>query len=180
MKICEIPTPAWSLIGVVLGFSLGEGARWVREKFRIRRLKKAIQNELSAILAQIEDKKDILRQAVQALHQNQVLPMVAVRAITLGYNSHIKDLYEYYSEIERNCLHVIYERLRVADQHMESFHDDFQKALKDQLVNEPWEAYTGYLGDIIESYDFVRNLIKSFLNRKPADVFHMSTRRKES
>lgn len=180
MKLCEIPTPAWSLLGVVLGFSLGEGARWIREKYRIRRLKRAIQNELSAILAQIEDKKDILRQAVQALHQSRVLPMVAVRAITLGYNSHIKDLYEHYSEIERNCLHVIYERLRVADQHMESFHEDFQKALKDQLVNDPWKAYAGYLGDIINSYDVVRTLIQSFLNGKPEDVFHTSIRRKDS
>jgi len=176
----EIPAPAWSLLGVVLGFSLGEGARWVRERFRIRRLKRAVQNELRAILAQIEDKEDILRQAVQALQQNQVLPMVAVRAITLGYNSHIKDLYDHYLETERNCLHVIYERLRVADQHMESFHEDFQKALKDQLVNKPWEAYVGYLGDIIESYEVVRNLIRSFLNGQPDDVFHTSIRRKDS
>lgn len=175
----EIPATAWSLLGVVLGFSLGEGARWVREKFRIRRLKRAIQNELRAILAQIEDKEDILRQAVQALQQNRVLPMVAVRAITLGYNSHIKDLYEHYSEIERNCLHVIYERLRVADQHMESFHEDFQKALKDQLVNEPWKAYVGYLGDIIKSYEVVINLVRSFLDGRPEDVFHTSIRRKD-
>jgi len=180
MKICEIPTPAWGLLGVVLGFTLGEGARWLREKFRIRRLKKVVQNELCAILAQIEDKEDILRQAVQALQQNKVLPMVAVRAITLGYNSHIKDLYEHYSEIERNCLHVIYERLRVADQHMEAFHDDFQKALKDRLVNDPWDAYIGYLGDIIKSYEVAKNLICSFLKRKPDDVFHTKIRRRDS
>lgn len=171
--MCQIPTQAWGLIGVVLGFSLGEGTRWVRQKLRIRTLKQTVRTELKAILAQIEDKEDILKQAVQALQKKRVLPMTAVRFISNGYNSNIEELYEHYSAIDRNCLHVIYERLRVADLLTESFFENFQKALKDKIVDDPWEAYIGHLGDWVESYKVVRSLIRSFLAGETEDVFHI-------
>ncbi len=173
----KIPVAAWSLIGVVLGFSLGEGARWLRNRLRLRRLKVAIRSELRAALAQIEDKEDILRKAIKALQEKRVLPMVAVRSMTHGYSSYIHDLYDYYSNIERYCLHVIYERLRVADMSMETFHEDFQQAIKDKIVNDPWEYYVGYLEDIIKSYDLLRGLIGSFLAGEPEGVFHVEIRR---
>jgi hypothetical protein len=176
--VTEIPTPVWSLLGVVLGFSLGEGSRWIREKVHIRRLKHTIRLELTAVLAQINDKKDILRQAIEALNNGRVLPMMAVRAVTMGYRSYIEELYEHFSDIERNCLHVIYERLRVADEHMESFHEDFQKAVKDGMVENPWDAFVGYLEDLVDSYEVIKKLIDSYLYANPEDVFHIKARGK--
>jgi hypothetical protein len=173
--MCEIPVQAWGLIGVALGFSLGEGSRCIRKRLRIRKLKGTVHTELKAILAQIEDKEDILRQAIKALEEKRgVLPMAAVRFITIGYGSYIEDLYEHYSDVDRNCLHVIYERLRAADSLTESFFEDFQRAIKDKIIAEPWKAYAAHLGDLDESYNVVRNLINSFLAGKAEDVFHIT------
>lgn len=178
--MCGIPNQAWGLVGVVVGFSLGEGSRWIREKLRIRRLKGAVRNELEAILAQIPDKEDILKQAIKAIENKTVLPMAAVRFVTTAYSSYIEDLYEHYSNVDRNCLHVIYERLRVSDSLTESFFEDFLKAIKDKVIADPWEAYAAHLGEVTESYKVVRSLISSFLAGKSEDVFHITEERESS
>lgn len=176
MQLSNVPPPAWSLLGVVVGYCLGEGTRWVREKLRARRLKRVVRVELTSIRAQINDKKNILLQAIQALCTEKVLPMISVHTIRTGYEAHFDDLYERYSDRERNCLHVIYERLRVGDQIMDSFHQAFQTSLKDGVVKQPWDLAVGQLKDLLESYVVVEELIESFLNGKPTDVFHIEVR----
>ena len=175
--MCEIPVQVWGLIGVVLGFALGEGSRLIRERLRIRRLKGAIRSELQAILAQIPDKEDMLRQAINALENRTVLPMAAVRFATTAYGSSIGDLYEHYSDLDRNCLHVIYERLRVSDSRTESFFEDFLKSIKDKVIDDPWKAYVTHLVEIDESFKVVKRLIDSFLTGKADDVFHIIEKR---
>ena len=178
--MCGLPVQAWSLIGVALGFSLGEGSRCVRKRLHIRKLKGAVRTELKAILAQIDDKEDILGQAIKALEKMGILPMAAVRFITTGYGSYIEDLYEHYSDIDRNCLHVIYERLRLADSLTESFFEDFQRAIKDKVLDDPWKAYIAHLGELAESYKVVRNLISSFLAGNAEDVFHITEKKNDN
>ena len=178
--MCKIPVQAWSLIGVALGFVLGEGSRWLRERLRIRRLKMSIRLELQTIIAQIPDKEDILRQAINALERKNVLPMVAVRFTTTAYASSIDDLYEHYSHLDRNALHVIYERLRVADSLTESFFENFLRAIKDKVIEDPWKAYAAHLAEVVESHKVVRKLIDSFLDGKAEDVFHIAQKKQGS
>lgn len=172
----QIPVQAWGLIGVALGFFLGEGTRWIRQKFHIKKLKRTVRKELNAILAQIEDKENILEQAKKALQQKRVLPLTVVRFITTGYRSYIEELYEHYSDLERNCLHVIYERLSIADSFTGTFVEDLINALKDKMVEKPWEVFIGNLDDLTKSYQVVRILIDSFLKDKPEDVFHITAK----
>ena len=127
----SIPTPAWGLIGVLLGFFLGEGNRLIQEKCRIRKQKKVLESELRSIRAQIESKEDILLQAIQECKTRRILPPVSVRTVRTGYDAHIDDLYIAYSGLERNCLHVIYERLRICYEIMDSFDKNFKN---------PWSA----------------------------------------
>ena len=176
MRLSDIPAPAWALLGVLAGWVLGEGTRWVREIFRIRKLSAALRSDLISLLAQIKDKEDILLQGIQALKSKAVMPMLSVRSVRIGYGEFIKELYPHYSDLERNCLHVIYERLRVADEVMESAHTDLLSKLKDGVLAEPWSAHIGHLEELLASYDVVENLIKSFLNGKPEDVFHIAER----
>lgn len=168
-----VPSPAWSLLGVIIGYCLGEGTRFARENLRIRRLKRVLHIELSAIKAQIADKEDILLQAIQSLKVGEVLPAIAVHSIRTGYEAHMGELYEHYSGRERNCLHVIYERLRVADRMMDSFHLDFQDSVKNGIVQRPWDMAVEQLEELLESYSVVEKLIESFLIGEPSDVFHI-------
>ena len=178
--MCEISVQAWTLIGVALGFVLAEGSRWLREKLRIRRLTGSIRVELQTILSQIPDKEDILRQAVNALERKTVLPMAAVRFTTTAYTSSINDLYEHYSQLERNALHVIYERLRVADSLTESFFESFLRAVKDKVIEDPWKEYAAHLAEVLESHKIVGSLIESLLCGKVEDVFHIGEKKGSS
>lgn len=167
----SIPTPAWGLIGIFIGFFLGEGNRLVQENFRIRKLKKVLGAELRSVKVQIKDKEDILLQAIQACKTEQILPMISVRTVRTGYDAYLGDLYTAYSERERNCLHVIYERLRISDELMDSFHKDFQESLRAGVVKRPWDVAASQLDELLHSYDVIDGLIQSFLDGDPEDVF---------
>ena len=167
----SIPTPAWGLVGVLLGFFLGEGNRLIREECRIHKLKKVLKSELRSIRSQIESKEDILLQAIQECKTRRILPTISVRTVRTGYDAHIDDLYIAYSGLERNCLHVIYERLRICDELMDAFDKNFQESLERGIVKEPWDVAINQLEELLQSYDVIDKLIQSFLEGTPKDVF---------
>lgn len=165
------PQPWWALAGVIVGFSLGEGSRYLRYRWEIYRDKRLVQQELRAVLSQIHQKDDILQQAIAKLRERQFLPTLSVRVITTGYGAVLSALYPHLSLIERNCLHVVYERLRVADETMESFEKDFLGAVREKVLTDPWTAYADRLEDIRHSLSVVEQLAKSYLAGTPIDVF---------
>lgn len=108
---------------------------------------------------------------IQYLHTNQYLAGNSVRSINSGYNQYIAELYEHYSLIEKNCLHVIYERLRICDEILSDFEQCFLDALQRGVIKEPYKAYAERLQDIYDNYTVIEELIKSFLSGTPKDVF---------
>ena len=171
-------SPWWvGLAGVALGFAFGEGARYARYRLEIWRNKRIIVTELKTILSQLPQKKDILQQAIAKLKQHQFLPTLSVRSITTGYRAVIDDLYPHLSLVERNCLHVIYERLRVADEQMDGFQANFIEAVKEKVINDPWGAYVGRLEELLESYAVVDTLARSYIAKTPIDVFSVEQSR---
>ena len=165
------PQPWWALAGVVVGFCLAEGMRYVRYRWEIHRDRRLVKEELRAVLAQLPQKADILRKAIAKLQQKQVLPTMSVHALTTGYSSVLSALYPHLSLVERNCLHVIYERLRVMDEVMDSLERDFLAAVREKTVDNPWVVYADRLDDMLHSVGVVEELAKSYLSGKPVDVF---------
>ena len=100
--------------------------------------------------------------------------MISVRSVRTGYDVYLDDLYKIYTELERNCLHVIYERSRISDEIMDSFEKDFQESLKLGIIKEPWDTAIGKLEELLQSYDVIDGLIQSFLDGTPTDVFPQS------
>ena len=164
-------SPWIALAGVVVGFLLGEGSRYARYRWEIWRNKKIIRTELQTILSQLPQKRDILRQAIAHLKQQRFMPTLSVRSVVTGYQSVLDDLYPHLSLVERNCLHVIYERLRVADEQMDGFEDSFIEAVKDKIIDNPWSAYTDRLEELLKSFDVVDQLARAYIAKKPIDVF---------
>lgn len=168
-------TPAWvGLAGVAIGFFLGEGSRYVRYRLDIRRNRKIIKSELQSILAQIPLKRDILQQAIKHLKTRQILPTKSVHMVAVGYYSVLKDLYPHLKPVERNCLHVIFEHLRVAEELLDGFVDSIESAVKNKIISDPWVVFSDQLQDILGSYDQVENLIRSYLLGNPIDVFNIA------
>lgn len=77
-------TEFWIIVGVIVGFLLGEGSRYLRYRYRIHKLRSILREELKAISAQIEQKKDIANQAIDSLKNGNVLPTVLSELSKLG------------------------------------------------------------------------------------------------
>ena len=161
----------------MLGFLLGEGTRYARYRWEIWRNKRIVRTELQTILSQLPQKRDIIRQAIAHMKQQRFMPTLSVRSVTTGYRSVLDDLYPHLSLIERNCLHVIYERLRVADEQMDGLEESFTKAVKDKIIADPWSAYVGRLEELLESFTVIEDLARNYIVNKPVDVFAQGKRK---
>ena len=127
--------------------------------------------ELKSIAAQIEQKKDIIKQTIAHLKEGKVLPTSSVRALQTGYIENISELYTHLSDRERNCLHIIYERVRIADDLLDHFDSEFISAVKESVLSDPYGAYKARFSEVLISYDIVLKLINSYLSKNPIDVF---------
>ena len=154
-----------------VGFLLGEGSRYIRYRSDISRNKKLVRAELQSILSQIPQKRDIINQAIKHLNQDRFLTTLSVRSVTTGYYSVVEALYPHLSLIDRNCLHVIFERIRVADDVMEKFEDSFIKAMKDKIIPNVSVTYAERLKELLESFIVIEQLTKSYLADSSIDVF---------
>ena len=163
-----------ALGGVVLGFFLGEGSRLIRDKLRINRHKELVRKELAAIKTQLVPKKDILQKAISKLKNNQILPTLSVHFITHGYDNTIKELYSHLTRKERQCLHVIYENLRVADLTMDRFESEIMVAIEKGVMDDPYEAFRDRFDDILNTLVDAESLIDGYLKGDPPDVFAVS------
>jgi hypothetical protein len=86
----------------------------------------------------------------------------------------LEDVYPHLDELQRNCLHVIYGRLKVADDFMDNFEDRIVKAVREAYADptvDPWPTYAAKVREIDESYKEVVKLIRSYLDKSPIDVF---------
>lgn len=172
---------AWTLIGVlagvVVGFGLGEGSRWVRGKLRIDRLRRMFREELKAMKQQIPEKKEMLLDAISALRGREAVPeILAVPVIDVGYSNHFPEVYEHLSYRQRNCIHVIHHHLKIADRIMKSFKDEFMEVLERNkrgasVLFDPWKTHIRRLESILTNYDNVERWIDGYLAGNPPDVF---------
>ena len=105
------------------------------------------------------------------------MPTLSVRFITTGYRAVLDDMYPHLSLKERNCLHVIYERLRLADEQMDTFEKNFISAMKDKIISDPVTVYVGRLQEFLDSLTVVEALARDYINNKPVDVFGTTSNR---
>ncbi len=143
----------------------------MRYRVDIWRNRRLVLTELQSVLAQIPQKRDILHQAMAHMKEQRFLPMVSVGTVTLGYYSVQASLYPHLTPMERNCLHIIFERLRVADEQMDGMEEGFMRAIKDKVLTDPWNVFANRCEELLTSYDMVAELATSYLEKNPIDVF---------
>lgn len=161
-----------SLGGVVLGVFLGEGVQVIRYHLHISLYKRIIGQELESIKYQIDQKMDIVNKVMERLERRaSYMPARSVPIQTIAYDESIREIYGHLSNKQRNCLHVIYARLKVADDFMDSYEQSFISAVKDRVIDDPFQAYYDLFANIFESYQKVTELIESYLADEPVDVY---------
>lgn len=162
-----------AIVGIVIGFGLGEVSRWIRGLLRIKKLKVLIEDELKAIKYQIPQKRDIIRKIVDAIDNRELLGGSSVRFLNAGYQTYFAEINEHLTPKQRNCIHLIHESLKNIDVGLFCFEEEFRSALNDPAVTDPYFASKAHLQDYLSSLDVVHKLIESYLNGKPIDVFYI-------
>jgi hypothetical protein len=162
----------WAIVGVIVGFLLGEVSRLLRHMARIRSLRKMIREELKSIQAQVPQKVDLIAKVQDSLSRDRLLPGESVAILSLGWRQHGPELYSHLEPKQRNCLHVIHERLRVADEFLAGFETYHRHALAEGVITDPKQACRDRLADLTDSYSVVSTLISGYLSGRPQDVFN--------
>jgi hypothetical protein len=173
----------WGVIGTVLGVVLGfflnvAYASFVRRK-HISNLKTALKDECKSLLCQLPLLIDIFEQCIDNLKQGKILPGAAVHSLSTVYSSAIAELYPYLKLKDRNLLHVVYERLRVGDEILENYESNLSREIKENLIGNPIQGWISRMTEQIGSYKVINDLIKSYLDGNPKDVFYIDRLDKE-
>jgi len=160
------------LIGVILGFFLSQLATTWRERRKAKRAVKLIMEELRANLAVLPQRRDVVSKVKIELDRKKVRPGQGVPFLTRSYDYNIHLAYPVLSPIERDNLHVVYERLKFVDSFLSSFEADLMKHLERKLVDNPYALYSIRMEEILENFRVVEDLISKHLKGEPVDVFY--------
>jgi len=160
------------LIGVFLGFLLSQFATTWRDLWKAREAVKLIKEEVKANLAVLPERRDVVVKVFVELEKKRVLPAQGVPFLTESYKYNLHLAYSTLSPIERDSLHVFYERLRLADSYLANFEAELLKHLDLKLIDDPYSMFAIRMKEILESFDVIETLGKEFLAGKPVDVFY--------
>ncbi|MBN2680352.1 hypothetical protein HHS34_000325 [Acidithiobacillus montserratensis] len=166
--------PWIGLIGVVLGFGLGEGGRYILYRWKLHRKKEIINLELRIILHQLSQKISIINQAVKNLEEKRLMPIYSVKFETTGYHSVINSLIPHLTAKERSCLYYIYEYLRVTDIVLDTFEEKFIHYGINNIVQDPYIIFINRLKEFSELCQRNKYIIRSYLEGNPIDVLELS------
>ena len=166
----------YGFIGIILGFVLSQYAMSWREFWSRKRAKKLILEELSANLALIPQKIDLVNKIRTALIKKELLSGESVPFITRAYDRFVLDAFFQLSTIQRDSLHVIYERMKQVNSYLPRFESELLNHLNLKIVNDPFAMYITRMDEILNSLGIVERLIEKYLEGKPVDVFYRATK----
>jgi hypothetical protein len=129
------------IFGVILGFVLSTYWDTYKSKKEFKEKREAVWNELKTNMGLIPQKIDVLNQIKGALSTESLLPGNSVLFSSHIYHSYIGDITSGLSKVERENLHVIYERLKIVDLFLNNFFDKYIQEKKSGVLNNQNENY---------------------------------------
>lgn len=160
------------LVGVFVGFTIGELSRILRERSRRTRLCKQIRDELKTNLHFIPQKKDILQKSLRAMQSAEILDTNSIPFCDTIYEGHYSEIAPFLSALERNVIHVIYHGQGIIQKCMDGYEPELrsQESVKQiALMN----IFRIKFQDLVKQLGTQELLIKSVLDGSPIDVAHL-------
>ena len=164
------------VLGVLFGFILTAGWEAWKEHRKRKQMVSQIPAELKANLHMIEQKRDTLTQIINHLKNRKVLTGIGVGFITTFYDTHIHQLYPYYSAKERNSLHLIYQSLKTINLIMHTFEQELIQHLALKLIDDPYDHYVTRMTELLNAMNRTEKLIGRHLDGDPVDVLYIEER----
>lgn len=174
----SVPPVAAALIGIYVGGRQLEKREQRRRQQRIARLKRMIEEELRALLAQLPTMRDNVQGLKRLLEAGNIFSGRFVRPMNTGYKQHITELYQHLNIKERACLHCLYEQFRIADEFLSAYEDRIKHEIRMRGATVSQE-YIDRLSDVLTRYNIAECLVRSYLGGEPKDVTHIEAMMKE-
>jgi predicted MPP superfamily phosphohydrolase len=165
----------WSLLGVLVGFILSEGTQLVKSKFSEKELREGLLAELQAITRMIPSRHDILLQAEHHLNNSHSMPTTSTHFPSSIYKKIIASNPNIISPKERDCLHVLYERLRIIDEAMDNFESRLTTISSAHSPSQAIKASLASVHDLQEALNVSSTLAKSVIDKSPINVYPASS-----
>ena len=165
-----------TLAAVCLGFLLSQFATTWRDIWKGRKAKRLISEELSSNLAILPQKREIIGQIIRELSRKKILPGESVPFMTTSYDLNLHLAYEYLKPLQRDSLHVIYERAKQSDAYLSRFESELLKHLDLKLIPNPYAMFVVRMREILETYRVIEDLSTKYISDMPVDVFRRESR----
>ena len=160
------------LLGVIVGFLLNEASKLFRDRHLSKNLKKALEDELSTNLYQLDQKIDIANQMISALNQGKFLPGISVPFASTVYDHHFPSILKNLNAIQRDNIRHIFSNLSVLDATMTSFEKSYKEDTQQGVFVDTNTAYVSKINDVLENYKILKELINSYLKDNPKDIYY--------
>ena len=161
-----------ALLGVIVGFLLNETSKLFRDKRLSIKLKKALEDELSTNLYQLDQKIDIANQMISALNQGKFLPGISVPFASTVYDHHFPLILKDLNAIQRDNVRHIFSNLLVLDATIFSFEKSYKEDIQQGVFADTNTAYIAKINDVLENYKMLKKLISSYLGDNPKDIYY--------
>ncbi|WP_319521644.1 hypothetical protein [uncultured Desulfosarcina sp.] len=106
----------WTIICVFIGYGLNEITQWGKEKRLNNTLRNSLMEELKTIVRLITSRRGVIKQALKALEDTNIMNTSCTHFPDHIYRRILEVAPNLLSNAEKDCLHLLYERLRIADQ----------------------------------------------------------------
>ncbi len=168
-----------TILGVAIGFALGEWSRDRHEKRQAKLLLEALNDELEANRFMIPQKQDWIRRMIESLKKGKLMLGRSVAPMTVIYDNHYPAIAKKLSPQERDSVHFIYHSLKSCDEIMTQFEQTFKEDLGANILNNPFEAHIIILEGAHERYEVANRRIKAHLWGEPRDALYRHSGQKE-
>jgi hypothetical protein len=161
-----------ALLGVIVGFLLNETSKLFKDKRLSKKLKKALEDELSTNLFQLDQKIDIANQMIYALNQGKFLPGISVPFASTVYDHHFPSILKDLNPIQRDNVRHIYSNLTVLDEVLFSFEKSYKEDIQQSVLADTNNAYVAKINDVLNNYKVLKDIINCYLNENPKDIYY--------
>lgn len=172
MGNCTMEEALWSLLGIIVGFSLSELSVCIKSFRKEKLARKALLMEIDLMLRMIPDKYEVLEQALSCYSDGKVLQTKSVKFPRNVYEKVIKELPEVLKDSERGCFHVLYETTRVIDESMDVMEDRFSTISSNHSVEQAQEATIAQIEDLLNALRVTSDWALSVKIGKPINVYN--------
>ena len=160
------------LLGVIVGFVLNELSQIIKKRCLTKQLKAALLDELDSNFHQLDQKIDIAHQMKTSIQQGKFLPGMSVPFASSVYSHHFASILKDLAPIQRDNIRHIYSNLILLDEIIFSMESSYKEDIQGGTLADINSAYLGKIDDIIKNYHVLKQLIASYIEGNPKDIYY--------